>query len=229
MTREAVWALIQEDQRLRGLKRDVEARLTDTVHGPVADDPAHDFAHFIRVALWTIKLSQGRADPVCAIAAALLHDIVNVPKNHPDRARASELSAEVARELLPKHGFTPAETDDICEAVRDHSFSRGAVPQRMLAKCLQDADRLEGLGSLGIFRLISTGVKMNAKYFDAEDPWARRRPLDDKSFSVDHFFTKLFKLPDLMNTQQGKQEALNRVALMKTFVEQLGEELGDPS
>ena len=228
MTREAIWAMIQEDQRLRGLKRDVESRLAASSQG-VQDDPAHDFAHFIRVALWTVKLGQGRVDPICAIAAALLHDIVNVPKNHPDRARASELSAEVARELLPKHGFTPAETEEICEAVRDHSYSRGAVPQRHLAKCLQDADRLEALGSLGIFRVVSTGARMGANYFDPQDPWARRRSLDDRAYSVDHFFAKLLKLPDLMNTQQGKAEAEKRAQSMRAFLQQLGEEIGDPA
>lgn len=224
MTRDGILAIIAEDPRLRELKREVERRMAENPF----QDPGHDLFHFIRVALWTIRLGQGRLDPACAIAAALLHDIVNVPKNSPDRSRASELSAQVAREILPRYGFSTEEIQEIAEAVRDHSFSRGAVPQRQLGKCLQDADRLESLGSIGLMRLISTGCRMGAQYFDPADPWAKKRDLDDLRYSTDHFFTKIFKLPETMNTAAGKKEALHRAQQMRAFLEQLGEELGDP-
>ena len=68
---------------------------------------------------------------------------------------------------------------------------------------------------------------MGAQYFHSEDPWAKRRPLDDKSYSVDHFFTKLLKLPDTMNTAAGREEALLRVRPLQAFLDSLERELGE--
>ena len=232
MTRDGIQALIAEDVRLRGLKRELDSRAREfeAAQNPAEKrfDPGHDLAHSLRVAIWTIRLGQSRLDPACAIAAALLHDVVNVPKDSPDRSRASELSADYAASILPKLGFAQSEVEEICEAVREHSFSRGGKPTRLLGKCLQDADRLESLGSIGIMRCISTGTLMKAHYFHPSDPWAQKRELDDRKFSVDHFFTKLFKLPELMNTSTGREEADRRVETMKLFLQHLGEELGDP-
>jgi uncharacterized protein len=191
-------------------------------------DPGHDAAHLLRVAEWTLKLGEGEIPARQAIAAALLHDIVNVPKNSPDRARASELSAEESRRMLPSFGFDPGEIEEIAIAVRQHSFSRGEKPETLLAQALQDADRLEALGAIGLCRVISTGTSMGASLFDPEDPFARNRPLDDRAYSVDHFFRKLFKLPSLMNTAGGLREANERLRLMHDFLAQLGREAGHP-
>ena len=81
---------------------------------------------------------------------------------------------------------------------------------------------------LGLFRTISTGTRMGARYFDPDDPWAERRPLDDKKNSIDHFFTKLFSLPATMQTPVGRAEAEKRVALLHAVLEQLSDELGRP-
>ena len=188
-------------------------------------DAAHDLGHLFRVADWTVRLS-GDIEPRTSIAAALLHDVVNVPKNHADRGVASERSADVAREVLPPLGFDAATTELIAQAIVDHSFSRGAVPRSDLGRALQDADRLEALGVIGTFRCIATGVRFGAHFFDAADPWAVNRPLDDKRFSVDHFFTKLLKLPETFQTADGRAEANRRVAIMHALLAALGEELG---
>ncbi len=192
------------------------------------DDPGHDVAHCLRVARWAVRLGAGAVDRREAIAAALLHDVVNVPKDSPDRARASELSAAVARELLPRFGFAADAVDRIADAVRDHSYSRGATPETPLGRALQDADRLEALGALGIFRTATCGAKMGARYFHPDDPWARGRPLDDVRFTVDHFFQKLLGLAETMNTAAGRAEAERRTAFLRAFLEQLGHEIGEP-
>ncbi len=189
------------------------------------DDPAHDLGHLYRVALSTCQIL-GK-DPEEAVAAALLHDLVNVPKNHPDRARASELSAEAARPILARAGFTRDSIERITTAILQHSFSRGEKPTQPLAQALQDADRLEALGAIGIMRVFSTGVRMKARYFHARDPWAKSRELDDQSFSLDHFFTKLLKLPETMNTTAGRMEARKRVLPMQAFIDSLERELGE--
>lgn len=193
------------------------------------EDSAHDLAHLLRVALWTIRIGGSEVPAEEAVAAALLHDLVNVPKNHPDRAKASEFSAEAAKPILETSGFAPDAIDRICGAIRDHSFSRGAIPTTPLGQALQDADRLEAVGAIGLMRVFSTGARMGTRYFDPEDPWARNRELDDKAFSVDHFFTKLLKLAPSFQTETGQTEARRRTEVLQRFLQDLGTEIGEAS
>jgi uncharacterized protein len=211
---------IAADAELRALLAEVEQRMQT--------DAAHDLAHCLRVADWTIRVAGDTVPIRLSIAAALLHDIVNVPKNHPDRGLASERSAETAREILSGLGFDATAIELVAHAIRDHSFTRGAAPESALGKALQDADRLEALGVIGTFRCIATGVRFDADFFDADDPWAERRELDDKRFSVDHFFVKLFKLPSTFQTGAGRGEAIRRVEIMRAMLAALGDELGVP-
>lgn len=206
----------------------VLSRVFSHVRELSADDAAHDVEHLLRVALQTIKLAGGSVELRCAVCAALLHDVVNLPKNHPERARASEWSAQKARELLGVEGLPAAELAEIIEAIEDHSFSSGRRPRSVLGEALQDADRLEALGALGIARTFSTGVRLGARYFHAEDPWAEARPLDDRAFSVDHFFTKLLALPETLCTEAGRSEAARRARILKAFLLALGDEIGVP-
>jgi uncharacterized protein len=218
-------AFVDSDPALRAIHDELTRRLADDPHG---DDPGHDAAHAYRVALWTSRLAPDE-DPRCAIAAALLHDVVNVPKSSPERHLASERSAAVARELLPQLGFREEDVARIAAAIRDHSFSRGAIPESPLGDALQDADRLEALGALGLCRTISTGARMGARYFEANDPWAAGRELDDRRYSVDHFFTKLLGLGATMRTEGGRAEAARRTVFLRTFLTQLGDEIGAPA
>lgn len=192
-------------------------------------DAAHDVEHLLRVARAAVRLGQGTVDAREAICAALLHDLVNLPKNHPERALASRHSAVAARSFLLGLGWEPASVERIAEAIEDHSYSGGGRPRSALGAVLQDADRLEALGAIGIARTFSTGVRLGASYFEPDDPWAERRPLADTRYSVDHFFTKLLRLPETLQTEGGRREAERRVALMKAFLAALGEEIGCPA
>jgi uncharacterized protein len=191
-----------------------------------APDPTHDTAHAMRVALWTLRLGGVDVDAREAVAAALLHDAVNPPKDSPERATASERSAALARERLPALGFTPQAVDRVAAAIRDHSFTRGAIPDSPLGRALQDADRLEALGAIGLLRCVSTGVRMGGAWFHTADPFARARPLDDARYSVDHFYAKLLRLPATMRTEAGRAEAERRAAFLRAFLDQLAAELG---
>ncbi len=218
LDRRSLLEAIQADDGLSGLLERVAPRLDD--------DPGHDLGHCLRVALWTLRLGGAEIDAREGVAAALCHDIVNVPKDSPDRARASELCAAEARGLLATAGFAEGSVDRIAAAIRDHSFSRGAVPADPLGQSLQDADRLEAVGAIGIMRCVSTGVRLGGTYFHPDDPWAEARALDDRAFSVDHFFVKLLRLPDTMLTEAGRAEARRRADHMCSFLRQLGAELG---
>jgi uncharacterized protein len=199
--------------------------LRERVEPRLADDAGHDLTHALRVGKWTLRLDPD-LEPRHALAAALLHDAVNLPKDHPERARASERSASLAREWLGELNFEIAEIDLIADAIEDHSYSRGATPRSALGRALQDADRLEALGAIGIIRTFVTGVRLGGRPFDSLDPFARSRELDDKAFSVDHFFVKLLGLVDTMQTNAGRDEARRRAAYMRGFLDQLGIELG---
>jgi uncharacterized protein len=219
-SRHALMRYIADHQRLSTLLHLVRAR--------ISDDPGHDLNHALRVALWTVRLGGSQLNPEHAIIASLLHDIVNVPKDSPQRSQASELCANEAAEILAGLDYPEEATDVICDAIRDHSYSRGATPTTHLGRCLQDADRLEALGAIGVFRTISTGVVLGADYFHGSDPWAKNRSLDDVAHTVDHFFVKLLKLASSMCTDEGRAEAERRSRFMEVFLTQLGEELGEP-
>lgn len=210
-----ILATISADPRL--------AEIYDQAH---SGDNAHGVAHTLRVTLTALSLSEGELPTDEVIAAGLLHDLIDIPKNAPDRALASERSAERARAMLETAGFAPASASRIADAIRDHSYSRGACPQDYLAQILQDADRLDALGAIGIFRAVSVGDKMGSAYYDPADPWAFRRELDEPRYIIDHFFVKLLRLPERMNTVRGRAEALARARFMELFLDQFGAELG---
>jgi uncharacterized protein len=218
--RDALLARVDADPALRALLAEVRARM-DT-------DASHDAEHLLRVAHWAERLAPPHERRL-AIAAALLHDVVNVPKGSPDRARASELSADVARALLPPLGFTADETALVADAVRDHSYTRGAAPASPLGRAVQDADRLEALGAIGVFRCVATGERLGAAFSHPGDPWAERRALDDRAYSVDHFFTKLLRLPATFHTADGRAEAERRAAVMRALLAAYGDEIGVPA
>jgi len=206
-------------------------------------DAGHAFSHIERVAKLAMglfekevllresrKLSVDEHDAI--LAAALLHDCVPVPKNSPLRKESSRLASEKAIEILitqknelGDRSWSRDWISEITDAIHDHSFSAGRIPRSLLGECLQDADRLEALGAIGLYRTIATGVSMGSQLFHATDPWAEHRDLDDQRYSVDHFFTKLLKLPETFRTESGRKEAVIRAGYLRGFVEQLKTEI----
>jgi len=199
-------------------------------------DAGHDFSHIERVARMTVEIYSKesktrrhvatREEIDACTVAALLHDCVPVPKNSPLRKESSRLASEKAREWLVELEWAPKSINEICDAILDHSFSSGRTPRSLLGEALQDADRLEALGAIGLYRVIATGVSMGAELFNSDDPWAKSRELDDRKYSIDHFFTKLLKLPETFRTAAAKEEAKKRTDYLQGFVDQLRGEIG---
>jgi len=191
-------------------------------------DGAHDLGHLRRV--WRncqrIATAEGGADNEVLLAAALFHDVVNLPKTSPDRARASVLSAEVAVAFLCKSGFPEPKLEAVAHAIAAHSFSAGIAPLTLEARILQDADRLEALGALGVARMFHVAGATGGALFDAEDPMAQRRDLDDRAFALDHLETKLFLLPGKMNTDAGRALAEEGAEWLASFRTRLLREIG---
>jgi uncharacterized protein len=113
-------------------------------------------------------------------------------------------------------------------AIEAHAFSANIHPRTKEAKILQDADRIEALGALGIARCFAVSGLLARPLFDPEDPFAERRQLDDSRFAIDHFAQKLLKLPETMQTETGRTLALERVNVMHGYLRQLASELGVP-
>lgn len=203
------------------------AHLVETIR-PRYDngDPGHDFAHVQRVmrAAERIAVAVG-ADLSVVMPAALLHDVINVPKNHPDRAAASAKAAAEARGILTRAGYGEAEIDRIAVVITEHSYSLGKAPSCIESAVLQDADRLDALGAVGVMRTVSCGAKMGSRYYDEAEPFAKSRALDDKANTLDHFYVKLLKLADGMNTDVAKAEAQRRTAFMRAFLTQVAGEI----
>jgi len=127
-------------------------------------DGSHDVHHARRVKInaHTIASMERKGDEPTLVAAAYLHDLINLPKNHPDRANASLLSADAAAPILTNLGFDTARTSAVQHCILAHSFSANIKPETIEAKILQDADRLESLGALGIARTFYIAGKLDS-------------------------------------------------------------------
>ncbi|MEH7829733.1 HD domain-containing protein [Gemmobacter denitrificans] len=197
-------------------------------HWGAARDAAHDLGHLRRV--WRncqrIALDHPEADAEVLLAAAIFHDVVNLPKNHPDRAQASRLSAEFACTWLAQTDFPPEKLNAVAHAIAAHSFSAGIAPETLEARILQDADRLEALGALGIARMFSVAGAMGGALFDSGDPLAQNRPLDDRAFALDHLEVKLFPIVQTMQTAEGRRMAEEAAEWMASFRTRLLREIG---
>ncbi len=203
-------------------------RLERIVRARDDSDPSHDLGHFRRVWMLSRTLAAAEApeaDMLVLLAASYLHDLVNTPKDSPARATASRLSAERAVVLLREAAFPADRLDAVHHAIEAHSFSAGIEPRSREAEILQDADRLESLGAIGLARLFAVSGRMGRLLFDPDDPFAERRPLDDVAFALDHVKTKLDRLPGLMRTATGRRLAEARLAFVHRFLEQLAREL----
>lgn len=195
-------------------------------------DASHDIAHFRRVWRTARQIAEGQpVDLLVILLASYFHDLVSLPKNHPDRARSSQLAAQQTLAILRRDfpHFPPERYDAVAHAITAHSFSAGIAPQTAEARIVQDADRLEALGAIGLARVFAVSGSMNTALFDADDPFADRRALDDKAYALDHFQTKLLRLPVTMQTEKGREMAQKNADFLVHFMAKLSAELaGDP-
>lgn len=189
-------------------------------------DGSHDTSHLQRV--WknaaAIHAEEG-GDAEVLFAATLLHDCVPVEKNSPLRAQASRLSAERARRVLKSLDWPDAKIDAVAHAVEAHSFSAGVAPTTLEARTLQDADRLDAIGMLGVARCFYVAGRMGSALYDPVDPHASERALDDTRFAIDHFHTKLLKLASGFQTATGARLAKIRHDRLRRFLDEFADEI----
>ena len=188
--------------------------------------PAHDYLHVTRVVASARRIAtEEGADVAIATLAALLHELFNHPKGHPESHLSGDVCAAHAAAVLGDAGADARMIEPICYAIRVHPFSRGITPETLEAKVLQDADRLDAIGAIGIARCFATCAEMQRPFYDPEDPFCRKREPDDKLWGIDHFWKKLLRLGDALHTSTAKALADERMRFMRAYLDQLEREI----
>lgn len=191
-----------------------------------SSDPAHDMLHLKRVvAMAKYLCREERARMEVVVPAAWFHDCVVIPKDDPRRKEASRLSARSAIEHLKSISYPETYFDQIAHAIEAHSFSAGVKARTLEAMIVQDADRLDGLGAIGVARCFATSGLMRRTFYFEADPLCQNRFPDDGRFTVDHFFAKLFQTAEMLNTASARTEGIRRVQTMKRFLVDLEHEI----
>ncbi|HEX4205335.1 MAG TPA: HD domain-containing protein [Ktedonobacteraceae bacterium] len=191
------------------------------------DDLAHGWEHINRVYELALTIAvQEEAHPFVVGMAALLHDLGRTTPHDDNDKHHADASVDIARELMQRY-HVPAETQDaILHAIVAHSFSRGVEPRTIEARVVRDADRVDGLGAIGIIRWAMSGANKHTPHtYHPADPLGEQHELDDHTYMLDHFPLKLLKLADTMTTETGRQLAQQRTAFMRAYLSELRREL----
>ena len=205
---------------------ELEKKLRNIILENMKFDPAHDIKHIERVVNTAKKIAEKEnGDLNIIVPAAWLHDCINVPKDSPDRDKGSLFSANKAIEVLKKLNYPEKFFKEIHHAIHAHSYSANIETKTLSAKILQDADRLDAIGAIGVARCIAYSTSKNKELYSYEDPFCENREPNEIDFAVDHFYTKLLKLKEKMNTREGLNIALKREQFMLSFLDNLKREI----
>ncbi|WP_221074162.1 HD domain-containing protein [Agarivorans aestuarii] len=209
--------------------KQLETHYRQFLQGLQTSDTAHDIDHIERVvklATYLCIQEEGKLEVV--VPAAWLHDCVSLPKNHPQRRLASSLAANKAVDFLKSIAYPTHYLSDIHHAIEAHSYSADIKPSSLEAKIVQDADRIDALGAIGISRCIQVGTGLQRPLYHRDDPMCESRVPDDSQYTIDHFFIKLLNIADTVHTTAAKREAEKRSQFMRAYLAQLSDELEPP-
>jgi uncharacterized protein len=203
-----------------------ENQFANFIQSEMQQDFAHDLNHVLRVVKTAKSLcKREEAKLEVILPAAYLHDCFSFSKTHSDKAKSSQFAADKALAFLGSIEYPREYFHAISHAIVAHSFSANVQPKTLEAKIVQDADRLDALGAIGIARSIQVGTKLGVIFYNDEDPFCSHRKPNDRVHTIDHFYTKLLKLTGTMNTASAKIEAEKRTVFMKAYLEQLSTEI----
>jgi uncharacterized protein len=190
-------------------------------------DPAHDFSHILRVFknAQIIGLREG-ADMQVLLWAVLLHDAGSNSKLSMGSEELESKHRNAADEFLRTVGLPDEVRAKVLYAVEVHRFSKGIKPVTLEAKILQDADRLDAIGAIGIARVFMTGGTLDRALYCPRDPFCKIREPDDKKWNLDHFYRKLLNLESGMHTKTALELAGKRSAVLRRYLQDLEEEIG---
>ncbi len=179
-------------------------------------EPGHDWLHAERVYRMCMRIREKEGgDPEVLAAAALLHD-VGVQQELEQDVDHSEESAKIAGEILCEIGFSSDKIRRVQEAIRQHRFRNSIEATTLEAKILQDADRLDAIGAIGIARTFSYGGSRKIPMYS-----------EDKNIAstLQHFYDKLLKIRNVLNTETAKTIAKERHEFMEAFLSRFLKEI----
>jgi len=159
------------------------------------------------------------------LPAAWLHDCAIFAKDSPLRSTASALAARTADDFLRDSGYPASVIPDVRHAIEAHIFSTNMTPRTREAMVVQDVDRLDALGVVGIARCLMLGGAMGRPLYDPDEPFPDARTPNDVANVLDHFYVKLLHISSTMTTAAGQAEAHRRTDFMREYLRQLGWEL----
>lgn len=187
-------------------------------------EAGHDWFHIERVWKLSLKIAATeKADPTVVALAALLHDIAD-PKFHEGD---ETLALRISEDFLSKLGVEAGIKNQILFIIKNISFKNRAEAPSFLPvelKIVQDADRLDAMGAIGIARTFNFGGFKNNLMYHPDLPPNLNQSKDEYKKSVgttiNHFYEKLLLLKDLMNTDEGRRLAEERHEFMLQFLDQ---------
>ena len=202
------------------LKKEVQKHFIHTSHG---------FDHVMRVYNLAVKIAEKeKADIECVKAAALLHDIARTDELNGKKICHAEKGAEMAIPILKKFDFSDNQIKIITDAIKTHRYKKQLTPNSLVGAILQDADRLDILGAVGIARVFSRAGEKGVPLHDSNIS-----PVDDYKQSkyhtaFNHFYEKILKItPDTFKTKTAKKIAESRYAFTKNFIKTFLKEWGE--
>lgn len=190
------------------------------------DYSGHDYFHTFRVYKMASKIAiEENANLEIVQLAALLHDVDDVklsPETHANKDKA--------RWFLSINHVNDANIETICQIIDEISYrgNDSVIPKTLEGKCVQDADRLDAMGAIGIARAFAYGGNHNRVMHDPDISPNLEMNAEEYhhhiSTTINHFYEKLFKLKDLMNTDIAKGIARDRESYMKDYISEFMDE-----
>jgi uncharacterized protein len=207
---------MEQDLVIKNVEQFVEEKLGGEVTG-------HDHYHSFRVRDMALKIGrQEKADLFIVELGALLHDVGDYKFNNDEEA-----GSKIVRDLLVDFGLSSEAINSICHIVDNVSFKGAKVENKMKTLegwIVQDADRLDALGAIGIARAFAYGALIGRKIYDPAIKPVLHESFSEfknaKSTGINHFYEKCLLLKDLMNTDTGQQLAEKRHEFLENYLEQ---------
>lgn len=189
----------------------------------IKDSTGHDWYHIERVYKMAKHIGKReQADMDVIKAAALLHD-VGLSHEISSGVDHAEEGAKIAETFLKSIGFDQNKLDRVVESIRLHRYGKKARSESLEGRILQDADRLDALGAIGIARAFAYGGARGAPIYDPMEKVEEYNPFRVKS-TITHFQEKLFKIKDKFNTGTAKKIGEERHKFMEEFLEEFYKE-----
>ena len=184
----------------------------------------HDKSHVERVYNLAVRIAkEENADLDVVKAAALLHDVARAMEDEGKIEDHATEGAKMARKMLEEVNFPKEKIEKVVHCIEAHRFKKGMEAGSLEAKILQDSDRLDIIGAIGLARVFTRGGWSNIPIYDPSIP--PKKKYDGKSLSsVNHIYEKILKAKDTINTNTAKEIAEERHKFVEQFLERLFKE-----